>query len=137
NENYSRLLNDGDPVEDPIYDVLKKRQDRFRAVREILLDAHETSFIFVLNPERLPVAETEKALSLLDQYHLHVETLIVNKVLPENADGEFLMERKKHERQYINSIEDKFNKQQLIYIPMFSRDIINEQHLEKFSNYIF
>lgn len=136
NENYSRLLNDGDPVEDPIYDVLRNRQERFRSVREIMLDAQETGFIFVLNPERLPILETEKALSLLDQYHLHVRTLIINKILPENADGDFLMKRKEYEARYVNRIKEKFNRQKLIYIPMFSHDIINKQQLEKFSNYI-
>src|SRR5690606_3845338 len=52
NENYSQLLNDGEPREDPIYDVLRERQDRFTRVREILLNPDKTGFIFVLNPER-------------------------------------------------------------------------------------
>src|SRR5699024_5876277 len=65
NENYAQLLNDGDPVEDPIYDALRKRQRRFREAREILLDGNRTGFVFVLNPERLPILETKKAIQLL------------------------------------------------------------------------
>src|SRR5699024_6111672 len=80
NENYSQLLNDGEAVEDPIYDVLKTRQERFSRARDILLDGSVTGFIFVVNPERLPILETKKAIELLDKYHLHVETIIVNKV---------------------------------------------------------
>ncbi|WP_404452399.1 ArsA family ATPase [Virgibacillus necropolis] len=135
NENYSQLLNDGEPVEDPIYDVLKKRQERFSAAREILLDPKQTSFVFVLNPERLPILETKKALELLDNYHLHVKTLIVNKILPENPEGEFLSKRKEHERQYVTMIEDTFNKQELFYVPLFSNDITDKQQLEHFSGY--
>ncbi|HSI65875.1 MAG TPA: ArsA family ATPase [Planococcus sp. (in: firmicutes)] len=135
NENYSRLLNDGEPREDPIYDVLRERQERFSKAREILLDQKETGFIFVLNPERLPILETKKALDLLDKYHLHVKTLIINKVLPEEADGEFLMERKKHEQKYLKLIEETFPKQQLIHIPLFSQDIISKTQLELFSNH--
>ncbi len=73
NENYSQLLNDGEPVEDPIYDVLKKRQERFARAREILLDDGVTGFAFVINPERLSIVETEKAIDLLANYHLHVK----------------------------------------------------------------
>lgn len=135
NENYTQLLNDGEPREDPIYEVLRERQERFSKAREILLDEQETGFIFVLNPERLPILETEKALELLHKYHLHVNTLIINKVLPEEADGEFLLERKKHEKQYIEKIENTFNKQQLIYIPLFRQDIINKTQLEIFSEH--
>jgi arsenite-transporting ATPase len=136
NENYSRLLHDGEPVEDPIYDVLKERQRRFSKVREVLLDENETGFIFVLNPERLPILETEKALKLLEQYQLHVQTLVVNKILPADTAGDFLRERKLHEKKYTDMIMEKFPKQQLIYIPMFSHDIINADQLGKFSSFI-
>lgn len=133
NENYSALLNDGEPREDPIYDVLRERQARFSKARDILLNEDETGFIFVLNPERLPILETKKALELLHKYHLHVKTLIINKVLPEEADGEFLMERKKHEKKYMELIRETFPKQELIFIPLFSQDIINMDQLKLFS----
>lgn len=137
NENYAQLLNDGDPIEDPIYDVLKERQERFSKAREVLLNGKETGFIFVLNPERLPILETKKAIELLDKYHLHVKTLIVNKVLPDDIDGEFMMQRKEHEKQYLSMIEDTFEKQQLIYVPLLSHDITNKGQLEVFSDYYY
>ncbi|PAV28810.1 arsenic-transporting ATPase [Virgibacillus profundi] len=135
NENYTQLLNDGEPIEDPIYDVLTKRKERFSKAREVLLDGSKTSFIFVLNPERLPILETKKAIELLDKYHLHVKTLIVNKVLPEHVDGEFLIQRREHEKEYLAMIEDKFRSKKLIYVPLFSHDITNKNQLEAFSSY--
>ncbi|MFD1361540.1 ArsA family ATPase [Lentibacillus salinarum] len=135
NDNYSQLLNDGDPVEDPIYDVLKARQERFSGARDVLLDGNTTGFVFVINPERLPVVETEKAIGLLDQYHLHVKTLIINKVLPDDADGEFLLQRKKHEQQYMRMIRETFKQQEKIYIPLFPYDIVNQEQLETYSHY--
>jgi len=136
NENYSRLINDGEPVEDPIYDVLRIRQARFSEARKVLLDAKQTGFIFVLNPERLPILETKKALELLESYGLLVTSLIVNKVLPEEADGDFIMERKKHEKKYVRLINETFIKQQRIFVPWFSQDIISKQQLELFSDYL-
>lgn len=135
NDNYSRLINDGEPVEDPIYDVLRVRQARFSEAREILLDQSQTGFIFVLNPERLPILETKKAIQLLDNYDLKVSTLIVNKVLPEEVDGEFMMERKKHEQQYIDQIEETFTTQELRYVPLFSKDIVSRKQLTLYSHY--
>ncbi|MBP1948694.1 ArsA family ATPase [Virgibacillus litoralis] len=135
NENYTQLLNDGEPIEDPIYDVLKTRQERFSKAREVLLDGKVTGFVFVMNPERLPILETEKAIELLDKYHLHVKTLIVNKVLPDDVDGDFLLQRKGHEQQYMDTIKETFTKQQLIYVPLFSRDIMDKQQLKDFSKY--
>jgi len=135
-ENYSRLLHDGEPVDDPIFDVLQERQQRFAKAREIMLDLEQTSFIFVLNPEQLPIIETKNAINMLDKYHLHVETLIVNRVLPDHDEGEFFKQRKKHEQKYIDKINKEFQDKQLIFVPFFSHDIINIQQLEKFSQYL-
>ncbi|MEN1967090.1 ArsA family ATPase [Lentibacillus sp. N15] len=132
NENYTQLLHDGEPVEDPIYEVLKTRQKRFSKAREILLDGKRTGFIFVLNPERLPILETRKAIQLLDKYHLHVRTLIVNKVLPSDADGAFLSQRKEHEKQYLKMIKDTFLDKYLLYVPLFTHDITSKEQLENF-----
>jgi arsenite/tail-anchored protein-transporting ATPase len=134
-DNYSQLLNDGEPIEDPIYDVLMERQERFSKARDILLDNNKTGFIFVLNPERLPILETKKALELLDKYQLHVKTLIVNKVLPDQTDGEFFKQRKEHEKQYIKLIEDTFKNQELVMIPFFPHDITNIEQLKHFSTF--
>ncbi|MUK90267.1 TRC40/GET3/ArsA family transport-energizing ATPase [Ornithinibacillus sp. L9] len=135
NENYTQLLNDGEPIEDPIYDVLHERQKRFSKAREVMLNPKVTGFIFVLNPERLPILETKKAIELLDKYHLHVKTLIVNKVLPEQLDGEFFLKRKEHEKQYTAMIEDMFIKQNMIYIPLFPYDITSKEQLDQFSQH--
>lgn len=135
NANYTRLLNDGEPVEDPIYDVLRIRQARFSEARKILLNVKQTGFIFVLNPERLPILETQKAIELLSNYDIKISTLIINKVLPKEADGVFLMERKKYEKQYVKMIKETFKQQALIFVPLFSQDIISEKNLELFSDY--
>ncbi|MFD2043907.1 ArsA family ATPase [Ornithinibacillus salinisoli] len=135
NENYTQLLNDGEPIEDPIYDVLRNRQERFSKAREILLNPSTTGFIFVLNPERLPILETKKAINLLDKYHLHVKSLLINKVLPEQSDGGFFLKRKQHEKKYITMIEETFSNQHLIYIPLFPHDITSEEQLDQFSNH--
>ena len=134
NKNYSQLLNDGEPVEDPIYEVLQKRKQKFASVREILLDSSQTKFIFVLNPERLPILETQRAIELLDSYHLHVTTLIINKLLPEINDGDFFRKRKEQESEYLNIIKAKFSKQKLRYVPLFEEDIFSVEKLEKFAN---
>lgn len=133
NVNYSRLLNDGEPVEDPIYEVLAHRQQRFTRVRELLMDEQTTGFIFVLNPERLPILETEKAIQLLNRHSLEVKSIVVNKVLPEHVEGEFWNERKAHERKYVEMIKQSFNRQEILYVPLFQRDITSYEDLAQFS----
>jgi arsenite-transporting ATPase len=136
NNNYSQLLNDGEVVEDPIYEVLQERKIRFANVRDILLDSQQTGFIFVLIPERLPIIETEKAIKQLANHKLHIKTLIVNKVIPEHADGDFLQKRKQQEKEYLRLMKDKFQKQELIHIPLYENDVSDIEKLVIFAEHL-
>ena len=136
NENYAQLLNDGKPREDPIYEVLRERQRRFKAVRDVLLDESVTGYLFVLNPERLPILETQKAVDLLHNYGIHVRTLIVNRVLPDEVEGAFMLERKEAEAPYLATIQKRFAKQKRIYIPFFARDISTKEQFERYASYL-
>lgn len=135
-ETYTRLLHDGEPVEDPIFDVLSERQNRFKQAREIMLDGEQTGFVFVLNPEKLPIIETKNAIEMLDQYHLHVRTLIINRVLPGDESGGFFQQRKEHEAPYLEEIKRTFHDKELIYVPFFPYDITTKEQLEEFSTYL-
>lgn len=136
NRNYTQLLHDGKPVEDPIFDVLKERQRRFKIAREIMLDNSTTEFIFVLNPEQLPIVETGNAIKLLAQYDLHVRTLIVNRVLPDMDEGRFFLERKRLETHYLDKIRNTFMKQEKMYVPFFAHDITDEKQLAQFAEHL-
>ncbi|WP_027964667.1 ArsA family ATPase [Halalkalibacillus halophilus] len=136
NENYTQLLNDGEPVEDPIYEILQKRKNKFEAVRKIVLDQKLTGFAFVLNPERLPILETEHAIKQLKQHDILVENLIINKVIPSHADGTFLSQRKEQEKKYLQEIDKVFNKQNKIRIPLLEEDVSSFDALKTFSTYM-
>lgn len=136
NETYTRLLHDGEKVDDPIFDVLLERKNKFQQARDIMLDGNKTGFIFVLNPERLPIIETKNAIDMLDQYHLHVQTLIINRVLPDEDEGSFFKQRKTYEANYLKEIKETFHDKQLIFIPFFPYDITTQDQLENFSTYL-
>ncbi|WP_163527627.1 ArsA family ATPase [Halobacillus ihumii] len=136
NDNYTELLNDGEPIDDPIYEILQKRKEKFSAVRKIILDEKQTGFVFVIIPERLPILETQQAIKQLDKHHLHIKTLIVNKVLPDHADGEFLQKRRKQEQDYLNQIKESFSNQQTVNVPLFEEDVADMDKLSIFASHL-
>lgn len=136
NDNYTQLLNDGAPVEDPIYEVLQERKNKFTTVRDIILDSEKTGFGFVLIPERLPILETKKAIQQLSHHHLHIRTLFVNKVLPKHADGGFLEKRRKQEQDYLKQMDQTFTEQSLVHIPLYEEDISDMDKLSVFTEHL-
>ncbi|CEI84477.1 ArsA family ATPase [Oceanobacillus oncorhynchi] len=136
NTQYSQLLNDGQAVDDPIYDTLQERKQRFTKAREILLDKQATTFLFVLNPEKLPISETKKAIHLLEKFQIDVPYIIVNKVLPEETGAGFFEKRKQNEKIYLERIAVDFSAQTILYIPFFSEDITNRKQLKQMGAYL-
>ncbi|MCF6411080.1 ArsA family ATPase [Pseudalkalibacillus salsuginis] len=134
NKDYSAWMGDGEPVEDPIYDILDKRKERFAEVRKVLLDQELTEYVFVLNAERLPILETEKAVNTLRKHDLLVNTIVINKLLPDVEDSSFLQKRKQQEKEYIKLIDKKFGQQEKIYIPLLDGDVSSLEALDQISS---
>lgn len=132
-KDYSQWLGDGEVSDDPIYGMLNERKQRFSAVRELLLDETKTGFVFVLNPERLPILETEKAIHQLSHHDLRVNTLVVNKVLPDEVDGKFFKRRKQREKEYLTLVKEKFPGQNKVRVPLLEEDIHDFQTLHEIS----
>ncbi|WP_078410629.1 ArsA-related P-loop ATPase [Priestia abyssalis] len=88
--------------------MLQKRKERFASVRNILLNKGLTGFIFILNPERLPILETAKALKLLQKHQLEVNTLFINKMLPSNMEETFWKKEKRMRKNMSHGLKKSF-----------------------------
>ena len=123
----------GDPVADTseglsernqqISDTLLHRQRLFQRTRRLMTDPQQTALLFVLTPEKLPVLETRRSVEVLEAEHLPLAGLIINRVLPEDADGTFLAQRRTHEQQYLAQIKCDFGHYPRYYIPLQAHDI--------------
>lgn len=108
---------------DPVLATLEERKARFHRARQILTDAKRTAFVFVVNPERLPILETERAVRTLTKYKIPLGAVIVNKVLPQNVEGAFLAKRRERESTYLTEIADKFAAQLVFHVLLLESDV--------------
>ena len=108
---------------DEVLKILKTRLENMEKARQIITDNNRLSFIFVLNAEKLPIEETKKAIKILDTYKVKVDSLIVNRILPEDIKDEFWKERKELENKYLEEIYNIFKDKSIIKIPMLSSDM--------------
>lgn len=136
NEDYAQLLGDGEPIDDPMFQVLNRRRERAAKVSSLLLNAKLTGFVFVLVPEYLPIAETRKGIDHLSQYDLHVRTLIVNKMFPESVSDPFFRGRLEQQQKYRAQIEDDFPEQAKLDLPLLSHDIDTLESLQTIAAHI-
>ncbi len=114
---------------DPVIEVLQRRQNKFAFAREILTDSEQTVFYFVLNPEKLPLYETERAVNILEKYGIPVGKVIVNRVVPEGC-GDFWESRRKVQAQWLQEIQSRFSSRGVLTIPLLETDVTGMEQLE-------
>jgi arsenite-transporting ATPase len=104
-------------------EILRARLQKLRRAREILLDDKTSAFVLVLNPDKLSILESRKALDSLERAHVPVSAVIVNRVLPEDAGGEFLEARRRQEARYREEIDRVFIRFPRIVLPLLRDDV--------------
>ena len=106
-----------------IQDILLTRRRKFHRARALLTDPAVTAFLMVLTAERLPILETKKTLDLLGKFDVPVAGMVVNRLLPPEADGDFLQERRAQEQEYRDEIDRTFAHLQRVYLNLLPHDV--------------
>ena len=92
-----------------ITETLLARQRLFQRTRRVLTDKAQSALLFVLTPEKLPILETGRAVAALQAEKLPLAGLVVNRILPDEADGQFLAKRRLQEQTHLADIRHHFS----------------------------
>ncbi len=116
--------------DDPIIRILHKRKEKFSFGRDIMTNGDLTEFFFVLNAEKMPIMETERAIAMLKKFSIPVGGVVVNKIIPEEA-GPFFEKRRSAQEDYLEDIKHRFGEYRIAEIPMLESDIQGMVQMEQ------
>jgi len=92
--------------------------------------------VFVMTPERLPILETGRSVAALKEAGIPVAATLVNRVIPESADGEFLRRRREQEAQYLARIDRELSTYPRPRLPMLETDVQGLEILEELAGHL-
>jgi arsenite-transporting ATPase len=84
-------------------------------------------------PERLVIEETSRAAEMLADAGIDVGGLVVNRVLPDDLEGEFYLSRKAQERTYLDEIDRRFKRFPRVVVRQLPRDVYGTDSLARIS----
>jgi arsenite-transporting ATPase len=116
-------------TEDPVVESLTRRQERFEKSRKYLTDPESSAFFFVLNAERMPILETERATRLLEKFGIPIGGIVVNRVIPPEA-GDFFAVRLAAQEGYLQDIERRFGAKKIVRLPLLRSDVQGMEQVE-------
>ncbi len=109
--------------EDRAAAILERRRLRFETVRTLFTDADRTRFIPVLNPDALSVDETRRMVRQLTDRGVRVPLLLVNRVIPKTAEGDFAVALRATQSRHLEAIDRSFSHLKRWRIDYSSREI--------------
>ena len=130
-----RFMDTPIPTKEFMKDI-EEIKERMKVVRRFLTDPEVTSVRLVVNPEKMVINETKRAYTYLCLYNLTVESLVVNRLLPEDTDGYFRgkMEEQRH---YMEVIHEAFNPLKVFKAELFQTELVGIPMLEKLGEMLF
>jgi arsenite-transporting ATPase len=84
-------------------------------------------------PERLVIEETSRAADLLADAGIDLGGLIINRVLPDDLEGDFYRSRKAQERTYLDEIARRFKRYPRVVVRQLARDVYGTEPLTEIS----
>ena len=99
-------------------------------LRATLSDPSISSYRVVLQPEKMVMREAERAISYLGLFNYPVDSVIINRILPESVDdSEFYRQRREIQAKYIELIENNFRPLPLWYAPYYAHEVVGLEAL--------
>lgn len=113
---------------DPMLADLIGMDERFKAVKERLIDPQQTAFFFVTLPLMLPISVVTRFIQMVRAYDIPVGGVLVNGVIrgeeAEKATGdEYLQNKFTEQAQYMRTIQEELGDLVRAYLPLYNREL--------------
>ncbi len=112
-------------------------RERLKYVRDLLTDPEITSVRLVVNPEKMVISETQRAYTYLCLYGYTVESIIINRVVPEELGGDYWKAKLEEQRKYMKAIEEAFSPLKTIEARLMPREVLGVKALERLADELF
>ncbi|WP_324735563.1 ArsA family ATPase [Thermococcus sp. SY098] len=120
-----------DEEEDAVMKELKKYKEEIEFVHRIITNPKKTTVVAVMNPEMLPLYETERAYESLNKFKISFRLIVLNKVLELEELPSKLKVKIEAQKKVLELIKNKFKGVDIVKIPMFEEEPRGLEWLEK------
>ncbi len=121
-----------------ILEALNKLDEATAKLRATLSDPKVSSYRVVLQPEKMVIREAERAVSYLGLFNYPVDSVVINRILPEAlAEGEFFQRRRALQAKYLHMIEDNFSPLPLWRAPYYADEVVGLAALSRLATDCF
>src|SRR5579864_8977586 len=110
---------------------------RLEGIPELLEDSKITSVRLVTNPEKMVLRETQRAFVYFSLHGLTVDSIIVNRVLPEAVTDTWFDQWRASQAKILDEIEEYFDPVAMKRVPLFTHEVLGRERLIELANVLY
>jgi arsenite-transporting ATPase len=111
--------------------------EKLEGVDTLMEDPTVTSVRLVTNPEKMVLRETQRAFVYFSLHGLTVDTVIVNRVLPDEVSDAFFSEWHASQRRILTEIDEYFAPVPVKRVPLFTHEVLGRQRVEELAAVLY
>lgn len=123
--------------ETEVYDQVDHLFSSVEGIIELLSDDSKTTVRLVMNPEKMAIKESMRALTYLNLYGITVDQIIINRVYMDDVDGHYFEGWKEIQKKYIEEIETSFAPIPITKVPLYRKEVLGMEMLKKVGETVY
>ncbi len=116
---------------------LENIRARLVYVRDLLTDPEITSIRLVLNPEKMVITETQRAYTYLCMYGYTVESMVINRIVPEDLHEEYFRDKLEEQKAHMKTVDEIFSPLRMMRAHLMPKEVLGNDALELLADEIF
>lgn len=120
-----------------VYDAVDDMFRQLEGVTATLANPLETSIRLVMNPEKMVIKESQRALTYLSMYGMTVDMVVVNKILPLDQDSGYLNHWRDVQQRYLQDVEHSFVPLPIRRVPYYPEEVVGLEKLRQMGDDIY
>lgn len=118
------------------YEELEVIFEKLERIQKVLATGSTTSIRLVMNPEKMVLEEARRAYTYLQLYGYSVDSVIVNRVLPEDQvpENSFFDGYVTSQRKYLEEINQSFRPLPILTVPHLGEEVFGAERLEQIAD---
>ncbi len=125
----ARRVTDLPLPEDEVFEAMTDLVDELQQLHDTLTASNTTTVRLVVNPERMVIREAQRSYTYLTLYDHITDAVIVNRVVPEEAEGRFAEQRRAMQAPYLRDIHAMFDPIPILQVHQFPEEVVGLERL--------
>jgi arsenite-transporting ATPase len=120
-----------------VYEKVDNLFSSTEGIIELLADGTKTTMRLVMNPEKMVIKESMRALTYLNLYGITVDRITINRVMPDQSPDPYFQKWRAIQQKYIEQIRDAFAPIPIAEVPLFDDEVLGLTMLRRVGEKVY